>query len=239
RTACGTTARPTRPTARPCSHPRTSPLPRTSIPAPRTGSGGRVPRRRTGGAAGSGWTARRRSKARTPAGARRAYQAWQRRSSERPAPTVLRSAGRIFRAPLPPRPLRTSLLMKGFTLDRLVAAGVFVVSLVLYLLTVAPTASFWDSGEFIAIAHGLQVSHPPGAPFYMLVGRLFSMVLSPMLAPFVGSASVAVAVNLVSVLSSALTILLTHLVIVRLVRIWQGPPEAWTATDRLAALGGG
>ena len=129
--------------------------------------------------------------------------------------------------------------MKGFTLDRLVAAGVFVVSLVLYLLTVAPTASFWDSGEFIAIAHGLQVSHPPGAPFYMLVGRLFSMVLSPMLAPFVGSASVAVAVNLVSVLSSALTILLTHLVIVRLVRIWQGPPEAWTGTDRLAALGGG
>lgn len=57
--------------------------------------------------------------------------------------------------------------MKGSTLDRLVAAGVFVVSLALYLLTVAPTTSFWDSGEFIAIAHGLQVSHPPGAPFYL------------------------------------------------------------------------
>ena len=129
--------------------------------------------------------------------------------------------------------------MKGPVLDRFVAAGVFAVALVLYLLTVAPTTSFWDSGEFIAIAHGLQVSHPPGAPFYMLVGRFFSMVFAPLLAPFVGTASVAVAINLVSVLASALTILLTHLVIVRLVRIWQGPPEAWGPVDRLAALGGG
>jgi hypothetical protein len=129
--------------------------------------------------------------------------------------------------------------MKGHTIDRLVAAGVFVFALVLYLLTVAPTASFWDAGEFIAISHGLQVSHPPGAPFYMLVGRLFSMVFTPITGLFVERGDVALAVNLVSVFASALTILLTHLVIVRLVRIWQGPPETWTPTDRLAALGGG
>ena len=59
--------------------------------------------------------------------------------------------------------------------ERIVATFVFVWALVIYLLTVAPTASFWDSGEFIAIANRLQVSHPPGAPFYMLVGRFFSM----------------------------------------------------------------
>ncbi len=129
--------------------------------------------------------------------------------------------------------------MKGPTLDRLVAAGVFVVSLVLYLMTVAPTASFWDAGEFIAIADGLQVSHPPGAPFYMLVGRLFSMVLGPLLGLFMASGYTALAINLVSVLASALTVLLTHLVIVRLVRIWQGTPATWNAVDRLAALGGG
>jgi MFS family permease len=129
--------------------------------------------------------------------------------------------------------------MKGNTLDRLVAAGVFVFALVLYLLTVAPTASFWDAGEFIAISHGLQVSHPPGAPFYMLVGRLFSMLFAPLIGLFVERGDVALAVNLVSVVASALTILLTHLVIVRLVRIWQGAPETWNAGDRLAALGGG
>ncbi len=115
--------------------------------------------------------------------------------------------------------------------DRLIAAAVFLYALVLYGLTVAPTASFWDAGEFIAIAHGLQVSHPPGAPFYMLVGRFFSM--------FVPTAYVALAVNLVSVLASALTILLTHLIIVRLVREWQGKEATWTTPQRITALAGG
>ena len=73
--------------------------------------------------------------------------------------------------------------------EKLLAAIVFVYSLVIYLLTVAPATSFWDSGEFIAIANRLQVSHPPGAPFYMLIGRLFSM--------FVPTAYIALAVNLV------------------------------------------
>jgi len=116
-------------------------------------------------------------------------------------------------------------------IDRIVATVVFGYALVLYLATVAPTASFWDAGEFIAIAHGLQVSHPPGAPFYMLVGRLFSM--------FVPTAYVAFAINLVSVLASALTILLTYLIIVRLAREWQGAPETWTTPQRITALAGG
>ena len=116
-------------------------------------------------------------------------------------------------------------------LDGIVAAGVFVYALVLYVMTVAPTASFWDAGEFIAIAHGLQVSHPPGAPFYMLVGRLFSM--------FVPTAYVSLAVNMVSVFASALTVLLTYWIIVRLVREWQGNPETWSAPQRITAITGG
>lgn len=115
--------------------------------------------------------------------------------------------------------------------EKLVAGLVFLYSLVLYLLTVAPATSFWDSGEFIAIANRLQVSHPPGAPFYMLVGRLFSM--------FIPTEYVALSVNLVSVLSSALTVLLLHLVIVRLIREWQGDPSGWTSVDRIIALAGG
>lgn len=121
--------------------------------------------------------------------------------------------------------------MNAHRTDRIVAALVFIYSLVLYLLTVAPATSFWDSGEFIAIANRLQVSHPPGAPFYMLVGRLFSM--------FVPSDYVAIAVNLVSVVSSALTVLLLHLVIVRLIREWQGAPSTWSRLDRVMALAGG
>ena len=115
-------------------------------------------------------------------------------------------------------------------IDRLTAAFVLAWSLVLYLLTVAPTVSFWDAGEFIASVYKLQVMHPPGAPFYMLVGRFFSM-----LAP--SPETVAFAVNLISVLSSAGTVLLTHLIIVRLVRLWQGDdPSAWTTGQRIIAL---
>lgn len=115
--------------------------------------------------------------------------------------------------------------------DRLVAGAVFLYALVLYILTVAPATSFWDSGEFIAIANRLQVSHPPGAPFYMLVGRLFSM--------FVPVAYVALAVNMVSVLTSAVTVLLLHLIVVRLVREWQGHPSTWSTVDRIGTLTGG
>ncbi len=114
---------------------------------------------------------------------------------------------------------------------RLLGGFVFFYSLVLFGTTVAPTASFWDAGEFIAIANRLQVSHPPGAPFYMLLGRVASMFVS---APYV-----ALAVNLVSVLASALTILLTYLIIVGLVREWQGPRETRTWTHHLVAYAGG
>lgn len=115
--------------------------------------------------------------------------------------------------------------------EKWIAGSVFSYAFVIYLMTVAPTASFWDSGEFIAIANRLQVSHPPGAPFFMLVGRLFSM--------FVPTEYVALSINLISVVSSAATVVLLHLIIVRLVREWQGRPSEWTTTDRITSLAGG
>ncbi len=115
--------------------------------------------------------------------------------------------------------------------DRVAAGFVFAWALVLYVLTVAPTTSFWDSGEFIASVYKLQVMHPPGAPFYMLMGRLFSM--------FVPADLVALAVNMISVLASAGTVLLTHLIIVRLVRRWHGVPSTWSPEQRVVALGSG
>jgi hypothetical protein len=113
--------------------------------------------------------------------------------------------------------------------NRIVAGAVFAFALVLYLLTVAPTVSFWDAGEFILTANKLEVNHPPGAPFYMLLGRFFSM--------FVPTEWVAYSINLISVLASTLTVLLTHLIIVRLARKWQG--EERTTSDKITAQVGG
>ena len=115
-------------------------------------------------------------------------------------------------------------------IHRLSAVFVFTYALVLYGTTMAPTTSFWDSGEFIASVHGLEVMHPPGAPVYMLIGRLFSMFAPP---PFV-----APSVNLVSVLASALTVLLGYLILVRLILAWRDPRRG-TRTHRIIAISGG
>ena len=77
--------------------------------------------------------------------------------------------------------------------------GVFLVATIVYVLTIEPTTSFWDTGEFITTAYKLEIGHPPGAPLFMLLARLFSM--------FVSTETVPVAVNVLSAVSSSLTIL--------------------------------
>ncbi|WP_192823519.1 DUF2723 domain-containing protein [Rufibacter sp. LB8] len=85
-------------------------------------------------------------------------------------------------------------------INNLVGWLVFAVATIVYVLTLEPTASFWDAGEFIACSYKLLVPHPPGAPFYLLLGRIFSM--------FAGDPSqVAWWVNLLSALSSSFTVL--------------------------------
>lgn len=116
------------------------------------------------------------------------------------------------------------------TTNRTLALFTFVASLILYFMTMAPTASFWDAGEFIAVGHGLQVNHPPGAPFYSLLGRIFSM--------FMPTAYVAASINFISVLSSALTVMLLYLIIVRLMREWKGAPDDMHTIDKIAMYGG-
>lgn len=77
---------------------------------------------------------------------------------------------------------------------------VFVIAAVTYILTLEPTASFWDCGEFIASAYKLEVGHPPGNPIFMLTGRFFANFASD-------PSQVAFMVNLMSALLSAGTIL--------------------------------
>lgn len=77
----------------------------------------------------------------------------------------------------------------------------FAIALVTYWLTFEETASYWDCGEFIAVAYKLEVSHPPGAPLFMLLGRMFSFLA------FGDVEKVSYWINMLSVVASAFTIL--------------------------------
>jgi hypothetical protein len=76
----------------------------------------------------------------------------------------------------------------------------FGIALITYTLTVEPTMSFWDCGEYIATAAKLQVGHPPGAPLFQMIGAFFAMFASD-------NQHIALMVNMTSVFSSAFTIL--------------------------------
>ncbi len=76
----------------------------------------------------------------------------------------------------------------------------FAVALVTYTLTVEPTMSFWDCGEYIATSAKLEVGHPPGAPLFQMIGAFFAMFA-------IDKEHIALMVNMTSVVSSAFTIL--------------------------------
>ncbi len=100
--------------------------------------------------------------------------------------------------------------MKHFRLiDNLIGWLVFVVAAFTYCSTIEPTASFWDCPEFITTAYKFEVGHPPGAPFFMITGNLFTQFTDD-------PSKVAFCVNTMNALFSALCILflfwsITHL----------------------------
>ncbi len=100
--------------------------------------------------------------------------------------------------------------MRNDLLNRLFAIIVFLFSFVIYFLTVAPTVSFWDCGEFIACSFRMAVPHPPGAPLYLLVGRIFTLI--PIFT------DIAKRVNIISTISSAFTVMFLYLIIVIMIK---------------------
>ncbi len=110
---------------------------------------------------------------------------------------------------------------------------VFLVAAYVYLATIEPTTSLWDCGEFIASSFKLQVGHPPGAPFFMLMARFFSL--------FTGnSAHVAKMINSMSALASAFTILFLFWTITHLVRrIIRSEEGNYTPAQLVAIIGSG
>lgn len=109
----------------------------------------------------------------------------------------------------------------------------FAIAAATYLLTMEPTASFWDCGEFISTAYKLDVGHPPGAPFFMLTGRFFSLFASD-------PSQVAIMINTLSSLCSAFTILFLFWTITHLARkVVVKNEEDYTLANTIGILGSG
>jgi hypothetical protein len=123
--------------------------------------------------------------------------------------------------------------MKNFKqLNNIVGWLTFLVAAVTYLLTIEPTASFWDCPEFITTSYKLEVGHPPGAPFFMILGRLFSLFGG-------GPSKVAVMINSMSALASAFTILFLFWTITHIARKLVKTDGEYTTGQLIAILGSG
>jgi len=109
------------------------------------------------------------------------------------------------------------------------AAGIAgLVVFLLYLVTLAPTTSMWDTSEYIAAAYVLGIPHPPGNPFFVLIGRVFAILP---IAP-----TVAMRINVLAALSSAVSAAVWFLITERVLVQWM--PRRWQriAGGALAAL---
>lgn len=116
-------------------------------------------------------------------------------------------------------------------INRVTGWATFVIASITYILTAEPTASLWDCGEFITTSVGLQVGHPPGAPLFMIISRLFAIFApSPEKQAFM--------INCMSALCSGFTILflfwsITHLA--RKIVVKEG--EEMTLAQTFAIMG--
>lgn len=110
----------------------------------------------------------------------------------------------------------------------------FAVAFIVYALTIEPTVSFWDAGEYILTSAKLQVGHPPGAPLFQMIGAFFSMfALEP--------SQIGAMLNMMSGAASAFTILFMFWTITLLLKklITTETEEEFTTSKKIAILGSG
>ncbi len=109
----------------------------------------------------------------------------------------------------------------------------FTIAFLVYALTVEPTGSFWDAGEYITTSAKLQVGHPPGAPLLQMIGSFFAMFA------FGDASKIALMVNAVSIVSSAFAVLFTFWTITNLTRKLISKKKSLTNSKAIAVLGSG
>ena len=117
--------------------------------------------------------------------------------------------------------------------NRIVGWSVFAIAALTYLLTIEPSSSFWDCGEFIATSYKLEVGHPPGAPLFMLLARIATMLApSPEYVPHM--------VNGMNALASAFCILFMFWTVTHIARrLITRNGGALNRANTIAALGAG
>ncbi len=109
--------------------------------------------------------------------------------------------------------MESYLTMKNYKLVNNIAGWVtFLLSAVVYILTIEPSASFWDCGEFILSSYKMEVGHPPGAPLFMMIANFFTQFA------FGNTARVAMMVNIMSALAAAATIMFLFWTITHIAR---------------------
>ncbi len=116
--------------------------------------------------------------------------------------------------------------------NRILGWLVFAIAAATYLLTVEPTVSFWDCGEFITSSFKLEVGHPPGAPFFMLMARFFSLFASDV-------TQVALMINSFSAIMSALTIMFLYWSITHIAKRILGDDKALIPANAMAIFSSG
>ncbi len=117
--------------------------------------------------------------------------------------------------------------MREIKINHVIALVLFLISFIVYALTVQPSVPFWDCGEFIAVSYSLGVPHPPGAPFFIIIGRIATLL------PI--AENIAKRVNLISAFVSALTVMFLYLITVRLILRWKPNPQ--TFIEKISVYG--
>lgn len=112
--------------------------------------------------------------------------------------------------------------------------AIFVIASIVYLLTMEATGSFWDCGEFASSAYKLQIPHPPGAPLFILIGRLFMI-------PFSNPNHAILGLNTMSALMSGFTILFLFWTITHFARklIEKNDPNPLTGNQIFSIMAAG
>ncbi len=122
-------------------------------------------------------------------------------------------------------------MQKTALINNILGWIVFLIAAITYFATLEPTASWWDCSEFITSAFKLEVGHPPGAPFQMILGRVFTLFATDV-------SQAAYMVNAMSALASAATIMLLYWSIVHLARKLYHT-ETLTKGEQIAVWGSG